>query len=157
MIIEKREPWLVPASIIFIEAILFPKAKVLEAGAGASTIWFAKRVDSVLSFEHDKSWFNDVKETLELQKLNNVDLRHEPDYPKKGLAIEGLFDVILIDGRGRVKTTMSILKNLKPGGHLILDNAERPKYSKIIQAMRILKYPSIVFKDKWITMIWTKP
>ncbi len=156
MIIEKSKPWLVPASVIFLEAILTPESKVLEAGAGASTSWFAQRAKSVLSFEHNNSWFNNVKETLEHKGIENVDLRYAPDYPKKGLAIEGEFDVILIDGRGRVKTTMSILKNLRPGGYLILDNAERPKYSKIIQAMRVLKWPSILFKEKWITMFWRK-
>lgn len=156
MIIEKSKPWLVPDSIIFLEAILTSKSKILEAGAGASTIWFAKRAESVLSFEHNKSWFDDVKETLKHHGIKNVDLRHKPDYPKKGLTIKGLFDVILIDGRGRVRTTMSVLQNLKVGGHLILDNAERSRYRKIIEAMRILGYPMIVFKEKWITMIWRK-
>lgn len=156
MIIEKSKPWLVPASVIYIETILTPESMILEAGAGASTIWFAKRAKAVLSFEHNKSWFNDVKETLDHHGIKNVDLRHDPGYPKKGLAIEGLFDVILIDGRGRVRTTMSILKNLKVGGHLILDNAERAKYSKIMQAMRVLGYPMIMFREKWTTIIWRK-
>jgi len=156
LIIEKSKPWLVPNSVIFLEAVLTSDSSVLEAGAGASTVWFAKRAKHVLSFEHNKSWYDNVKETLEYHGIKNVDLRHEPEYPKKGLTIEGLFDVILIDGRGRVKTAMSILRNLKAGGYLILDNAERAKYDKIIKVMRALKYPSITFTDKWITMLWRK-
>lgn len=156
MIIEKSKPWLVPDSIIFIDSIINEGSLILEAGAGASTIWFAKRAASVLSFEHDKDWFNSVKETLEHHGIGNVDLRLSPDYPKKGLDIKGMFNVILIDGRGRVKTTMSILKNLKPGGYLILDNAERTKYNPIIKAMKSLEYPAAIFKEKWITAIWRK-
>lgn len=156
MIIAKSKPWLVSDSVIFIDSILTDESKVLEAGAGASTVWFALRAESVLSFEHNKSWYDNVKETIKHAGVENVDLRFIPDYPKKGLDISGSFDVILIDGRGRVRTTMSVLKNLKVGGYLILDNAERPKYKPIIKAMRSLNYPSIQFADKWTTAIWRR-
>lgn len=156
MIIEKSKPWLVPDSIIFIEAVLDEGFSILEAGAGASTVWFAKRAASVLSFEHDKSWYDNVKETINHHGIKNVDLRHEPKYPKKGLDISGLFDVILIDGRGRIKTMMSVLRNLRLGGYIILDNAERPRYRPLMKTMRALDYPSAIFQEKWTTAIWRR-
>ncbi len=156
MLIEKTKPWLVHEAIIFLEAILTKESLVLETGSGGSTIWFANKARSVLSFEHNKIWYRNVKETLEQKKIKNVDLRYAPDYPKKGLDLKGTFDVILIDGRGREKSFMSILKNLKVGGYLILDNAERPKYKNIIRIMSSLGYPRMIFVEGWSTIFWRK-
>lgn len=154
--IEKTKPWLVHEAIIFLEAILTKKSLVLETGSGASTIWFANRARSVLSFEHNKTWYKNVKETLEHKGIKNVELKYVPDYPKKGLDLKGLFDVILIDGRGREKSFMSVLRNLKIGGYLILDNAERSRYKNIIGIMSSLGYPKMIFIDKWSTIFWRK-
>jgi len=41
---------------------------------------------------------------------------------------EGSFDLIVVDGRSRPACIKHAVTKVKPGGHLILDNTERPDY-----------------------------
>ena len=44
-----------------------------------------------------------------------------------------MFDVILIDGRDRVRATNALVKNVKEGGYLIIhDFWNRPKYHNVL-------------------------
>lgn len=43
------------------------------------------------------------------------------------------FDLVLVDGRARPSCAAAAIPKLKPGGILILDNAERIYYTKILQ------------------------
>lgn len=88
--------------------------KVLEYGSGESTKQIAERVDSVLSIEHQKNWYEKVKNEIP----NNAEIvLVEPNYPHIDGSGDGsfqqfkdyieypigknIFDVILIDGRAR--------------------------------------------------------
>lgn len=46
--------------------------KVFEYGSGGSTLFFARRVYSVNSIEHDRNWYENVKEVLDKYKIFNV-------------------------------------------------------------------------------------
>lgn len=88
--------------------------KVLEYGSGESTKQIAERVDSVLSIEHQKNWYEKVKNEIP----NNAEIvLVEPNYPHIDGSGDGsfqqfkdyveypigknIFDIILIDGRAR--------------------------------------------------------
>lgn len=88
--------------------------KVLEYGSGESTKQIAERVDSVLSIEHQKNWYEKVKNEVP----NNAEIvLVEPNYPHIDGSGDGsfqqfkdyieypigknIFDIILIDGRAR--------------------------------------------------------
>lgn len=96
--------------------------KVLEYGSGESTKQIAERVESVLSIEHQKSWYEKVSKEVP----NNAEIvLVEPNFPHTGgdgsyeqfkNYIEypigkGMFDIILIDGRARPWCT-SICKKI---------------------------------------------
>lgn len=51
-------PWFTYSAISFIEKKLLKSFNVFECGAGNSTKWFAKRVNSIISVEHDRKFFN---------------------------------------------------------------------------------------------------
>ena len=50
------------------------KNRILEYGAGTSTLYFSKMVNHYVSIEHDASWYNDLKSRVD----NNVELYHVP-------------------------------------------------------------------------------
>lgn len=157
----EEKPWLVNEAILFLSQLTFnyPNMKIFETGAGGSTLWFARRASYVVTFEHSKKWYNRVKRSLEAGKFNNVNLIFAPDYPKKGIPVieKEIYDLILIDGRGRVKSILTVHPALKPGGYLILDNSDRKKYAPAMKFLTNRDWPVIHFIDKWRTSFWKKP
>lgn len=156
-----EKPWLVEGAIDFLERLTFenPDMKILETGAGGSTLWFARRANYVVSLEHSKKWHNKVNESLTAGKFANVNLIWDPDYPKRGIPVpqKEIYDLILIDGRGRVRSILTVHPALKPGGYLILDNSDRQKYAPAIKFLTKCGWPRIDFSDKWKTTFWKKP
>ena len=125
--IYKELPWIPFSAIKKIKSIIRPSWKVLEIGAGMSTIWLAKNVDSVVSIEADKNWINRLQEKLNNLKLKNVKLIFEnrgdlmadfSNFPDE------YFDFILIDGGPRDICCKNALSKIKKGGYIYLDNSD---------------------------------
>jgi len=156
--IYENTPWFPSASLVFLSSLLKADWVVLETGCGSSTIWFSNRVKRVISLEHSNRWYTDVKKIIEDKKIKNIDLQLMPDYPKKGIFgfKESEFDFVSIDGRGRVKSTETILPYLKNGGYLLLDDSERKRYKQSIVLLN--KWENKTFGDNnWQLTIWRKP
>ncbi|WP_167459514.1 O-methyltransferase [Pedobacter jejuensis] len=120
-------PWIPFSAVSKIESIIKPSWKVLEIGAGMSTIWLAKNVFSVVSIEADKNWINRIQENLDKHQLKNVKLIFEnrgdlmadfSNYPDEH------FDFILIDGGPRDLCCQNALTKIKKGGYIYLDNSD---------------------------------
>src|SRR5678815_5277967 len=71
-------PWLTQDAIKFLGTWLKPDMHGLELGSGRSTLWFAKRVKSLISVESDKGWFNRVQKQLNALSMVNVDYIYAP-------------------------------------------------------------------------------
>lgn len=157
---DKAKPW--------IRRRIRPEHVGFEFGSGGSTLWLAQRVKSLISVEHVQLWYDRVRSRIKRLQLTNVDLIFQPDlnlYPKTILDYpDQTFDFIFVDGRNRVKCIKYSAPKVAPGGILILDNSERPRYR---EAFKILKgWPRIDFKGRgrpgshppiWQTSIWTRP
>ena len=139
-------PWLPYLAIDYLDNYLKPDMTVFEWGSGGSTIWFAQRVKSVISIEHNPEW---------TVSLDNVDFHliqpedgslgdnpsnpehyrarpiGEKNFKKYATAIEQFdqkFDLILIDGRARASCLYHSIDKVKNGGFIIIDNTERDYY-----------------------------
>jgi predicted O-methyltransferase YrrM len=153
----RARPWLVAASIRYLEKRISKTSSVLETGAGGSTFWFARLAASVVTFEHAPEWFAKVKKELETRKIENVRLVFAPEYPQTGIPLNlGEFDVILIDGRGRVRSIETAVDLLKKGGIFVLDNAERERYRVGVRLLnqRFGEPKRFVGAKRWETAIW---
>ena len=171
-------PWWTYRSIDRVDAFLESRdrATVFEFGSGASTIWLAKRAHSVISIEHDPDWYPIVAERI--SGLGNIDLRliaidkapaQDPVYlsQKEGQvghsfqayaesidAADGLFDLIVIDGRVRSACLRHARPHLAEGGLIVFDNSRRDRYDQAIKSsgMKELAYsgltPSLPYPDK---------
>jgi hypothetical protein len=144
-------PWWSFKATTEVEAFILARSscRVFEWGSGASTIWLARRSKSVVSIEHDSSWF----EMLRPQIPANVELflrcgtptedgnRYTFQSRKKGwknldftlyassiVGFKNKYDVIVIDGRVRNACMSAALRHINEGGIIILDNSQRYRY-----------------------------
>ena len=122
-------PWLTRDANRYLAQHVRPGMRVLEWGAGASTLWFAARGCQVTSVEHDPSWIADLTARLP----DNVQLVPRDlgdDYAAPPAALEAA-DIVLIDGRQRAACAATLAKRwseLPAGCLVILDDAQRAAY-----------------------------
>lgn len=115
-------PWLAPEAISYLENIIQPDWEVIEHGSGGSTLWFAQRCRHVTAYESDPDWLDVVKKNAP-ENVKLVSLGE--------LAGIGLYDLVLIDGEPvklRAGWLIAAQQIIKPGGWVVLDNANRPEY-----------------------------
>jgi predicted O-methyltransferase YrrM len=130
-----REPWLTPAATGLLRSLLRPCDQGAEFGSGRSTVWLAERVAALTSVEHDEAWYRAVSAMLAARGLGNVEYILAPldqpadhggdsAYARAALAFrDASIDFALIDGHYRDYAAKFILPKVKPGGLLIIDNA----------------------------------
>jgi predicted O-methyltransferase YrrM len=120
----KPVPWLAPAVIQHLENLVQPDWEVVEHGSGGSTLWFAAHCKSVTAFEHKPEWQQIVRDHApENAKILSVGA-FVPHFHK--------FDLLLIDGEpvGKRAEWLKLAPQIvKPGGWVVLDNANRPEYA----------------------------
>jgi tetratricopeptide (TPR) repeat protein len=110
-------------AIEYLRQFDFSRLCVLEWGSGNSTLWWAKRCRKVVSIEHDSKWLG----TLEASLPSNASIRlvtDAADYVSIASDELELFDIIVIDGLYRYDCSIQAVKYLRPGGMIILDNAD---------------------------------
>lgn len=127
--------------------------RILEYGSGGSTVLAASQGKPVISVESDKSWANDVRETLagisDQAKVHYADIgpteewgaprgkgafRRFPSYALSVWDREDLGepDLVLIDGRFRAACLVAVLlRAKKPTTVLFDDYANRPYYHAV--------------------------
>jgi len=157
-------PWWTYGAIDEVEkrlAALQGRARVFEYGAGASTLWLAKRSAEVASVEHDVGFAASMQDLF--ARHANISLAVVPDAPAKGHAGEarskrkgyehrafdayvasiaarqGQFDLIVIDGRARNACLAAALERLAPDGVILFDNSDRSEYRQAIEGSGLVE------------------
>jgi predicted O-methyltransferase YrrM len=125
-----RDPWLTRRSVIYLEHFLRPEFRGLEWGSGRSTRWFGARTASLISIETNPAWHEKTRKSLPPRLTSKVRQILELDPAAAIRAADSLdpesLDYILVDGRpSRGACCLAATGKLKPGGILILDNANR--------------------------------
>jgi len=154
-------PWWTYAAIDAVAAHLAarPQARVFEWGAGASTVWLARRAAHVTSVEHVPAWHARVAGLLAATgTAARVALRCVPPdavpladpatrsgkpgaagqgfaaYASAIEAAPGAFDLIVVDGRARAACLGLAVGRLAPGGMIVVDNSARARYRAALRA-----------------------
>ena len=129
-------PWVTYSFIYFISERLNNNMDVFEYGSGNSTLWYAQKVCSVTSVEHDKKWFEKVQNAMpENAIVHYEELVYGGDYSKFSNQVDKQFDIIVVDGRDRVNCLKESIDGLKKEGIVILDDSERKEYLEGIEYM----------------------
>jgi hypothetical protein len=157
------------------------EAAVFEYGAGASTVWLARRSATVHSVEHDVDFAALMAGVL--ADVPNVELtvrppepEHDPRVPsaKEGYAgldftsyvdaidgTDGLFDLVVIDGRAREACLAKALPRLATDGLVVFDNTRRRRYRTAIEQSGLTERrlrgltPTLPYPDQ--TSLLTRP
>lgn len=129
-------PWLSTTVVPQLDSLLHSTDVGLEVGSGRSTTWFAERTRQLTSIEHDPEWVYKLENSVSNRGLGNVTIQYIPyrsdvlDHASEYRAfIENLpdtsLDYALIDGFHRSVTSNAVLRKLKEGGLLIIDDVHR--------------------------------
>lgn len=135
----KPIPWLAPKAIQYLENIIQPDFEIIEHGSGGSTLWFATRCASVMSFEDDPDWQMVVK----AQAPENVTIKTHFELSPEP---QDEVDLLLIDGepvKDRAGWIAAAPNLVKSGGWVVLDNANRPEYEKEREGLK--KFATLVY------------
>ena len=171
MTTERKECWFTETANVFLAQYLKNHLpRVFEFGMGSSTLYLARKSHKLTSVDHDSEWYEKIRTTIRakriLHKTTALFLLNRPyhlfitHYPKK------YFDIVIVDGRDRVKCITSSIARVKKGGMLIVDNSEREYYQAGIDLLkdwnrmdfrqnRPDKY-GFTYPD-WTTSIFIKP
>jgi predicted O-methyltransferase YrrM len=158
------EPWLTAQAIRLLGRAITPSLTGVEFGSGASTLWLSRRCAHLTSIEHDPEWHACVARRLQDAGVTNVELRLRRTGAEYEDAIDDIaaIDFALIDGKRRHVCMTKCIARLRPGGILILDNADRhlpPRTDEWRAIHDMLEGWKMVDTSNgvWKTTIWRKP
>jgi hypothetical protein len=120
----------------------FRGRRVLEAGAGQSTLWWASRGAQVVALEGDQKWLD----SLQRQVPGNVSLRLVAladveaclQSVTEAIKDEPPFDVIIIDGLYRSEVLSILADRLAPNGIIICDDSEGYGFFNVLSRDELL-------------------
>lgn len=142
-------PWVTYSFISFIEERLTKHMTMFEFGSGNSTQFYSKKVKNVVAIENDFDWYNKLLVKLpENVKLTYKSIENDKgdEYAMAVLEQNLNYDLIIVDGRYRVKCITNSIHKLKKGGIIILDDSEREKYQ---EGVNLLKNNGFKQLDFW--------
>ena len=155
-----------------------------EYGSGGSTLFFGRRVGEITAAEHHAGWAERVRAAAAAEGLLNVRVLHRPadetapsqevyvsrhaghrgaSYERYARTIDGFddgsLDFVFVDGRARVACVAHAVRKVRPGGYLILDNAERERYEaahRLMEGHRRLVLRGVGPRVPWRfeTVVW---
>lgn len=159
-LLRKPMPWMTFDAIDFIARHLRNGCKIFEYGSGGSTLFWMKWEPELISIEHDEAWYAMMAQKLQARSgvqyaLVSAEKREatgmadasDPnkfasgDETYRGYSFESYvrqiekfpdryFDLVVVDGRARPSCLRWSAPKVKPGGLLVLDNAERAYYTE---------------------------
>lgn len=171
-LLYRNAPWIAPGAVEFCERHLRKDQIGLEWGSGRSTRWFAERLGHLLSIEYGAGWH--AKVNRDIAGLLNVECRFIPlEHPieepcrenydplPRYVAVVNEFsddslDFVVVDGHYRTECVKHALPKLKPGGLLLVDDADwlpTPEWG-VPQSWPIVHESRNSYKS---TIIWRKP
>ncbi len=76
---EYEVPWMTPGAVKKLDHLLMPSDHVIEVGTGGSTLFFARRAQSVIGIEPAVEWADSVVAETKQRGIQNAHIIAEPD------------------------------------------------------------------------------
>lgn len=115
-------PWYTYPAIDFLSELDFSADRVLEFGAGNSTLWWSQRAEQVVSMEEHALWHRSVLD--QLAGRSNVQLELHEDLSAHAQAPLGRqFEVVVIDGGQRFECAKTAVEVVTGDNLIILDDS----------------------------------
>lgn len=140
-------PWYTYPAVSFLEDRLRPDMSIFEYGSGNSTLWWSSHVSHVVSCEHDELWYRELVAQLPANvEYRLIPLSEEGNYAASASREPRTFDVVVIDGRERVACARASVSALAPGGIVVLDDSQRPRYFPALEDLAQRGFRRIDFR-----------
>lgn len=174
--LKDKVQWITFKAKAWMESYLKPDMFVFEYGSGGSTLFLSRRVNKLISIEHNKSWYRKVSIVLSKENISNCEyILCEPEeeistykselrkytgmnFEKYVKSIDkypsGSFDLVIVDGRARVSCILHAISKIRLGGYLMLDNSERERYSDAISFLADYKRTDFFGIGPYSTYLW---
>lgn len=121
-------PWFTYPAIDFLNARDLSGLSILEFGGGQSSLFWAGKSKSVLTFEDDEVWAAEIKakapENLEVVLLLSKDNLQASSVRKTLQERNNKYSVIIIDGLARASMVGVAFDYIESDGVIICDNSE---------------------------------
>lgn len=168
-------PWYTKPCLDFLETLDLKDKNVLEFGAGFSTIWWAKKANSVFSIEANKEWLQKIspeiaenKNTIAVLREVNEGDQSKIDFYTDVSEIQADFQIVIVDGILRNECLQKGIELLSVnGGLLIADNWQQdfvwmsPAAEKIMEPYERKIFIEPTHKNHegnpWKTAVFTIP
>lgn len=161
-LLAMQVPWIPFIARDFVAKRLPPRAAIAEFGSGGSTLHWLRIGATVVSVEHDPVWAQLTEQSVANEFRDRLDfrpipvLRHpnsvtcEPytawtsdeywqayDFTSYVSALHDLpdesLDLLVVDGRSRVRCLKASLGKVKPSGMILFDNTDRAEYGEALK------------------------
>ena len=137
-------PWYTYPFIFFLGPRIKPDFEVFEYGSGNSTKWYASRVKQITAVEHEQAWVAIVEPDLPANA--SIRFRELGEAYVQAIGETGKqYQIIVVDGRKRVKCVEFSHSYLADDGVLILDNSDREYYDAAKDFMENLGFRRLDF------------
>ena len=124
-------PWMNYNVISFLKGRLNKDLSLFEFGSGYSTIFYSNLVSKVVSVEYDKNWLNKIQDMVPPNaELVFKSLDYDGEYCQSILSTNSNFDVVVVDGRDRVRCAKHAVNALSDRGVIIFDDSQRGTYEE---------------------------
>ena len=135
----KYSPWIVPEAVSWLEREICENWRVFEFGSGWSTIWYAQHCKDIVSVESDEDWHQVVNRRVNELSVNNCVLRlsNLGEFPSTIMEFpDDYFHLVVVDSsedsqNSRFDVLKASMSKVRPGGFILFDDSDRPKYSTL--------------------------
>jgi hypothetical protein len=140
-------PWITYPALDFLAERVTANMVVFEYGSGNSTFWWSRRVQKLISCEHDKEWYASFHQ--EIPDNTTYLLRRakggSTEYAMEISKYTDMFDILVIDGRDRVNCVKNGLASLHLDGVIVWDNSDREEYQEGFDILKEKGFKSLQF------------
>ena len=129
---------------------------VFEWGGGWSTLWFARRGAKVITMEYHADWVKMIQAEANAAEvaINLACSTDQEAYINAIMPYKGQVDIVTVDGSWRSECAVKALECVRPGGKIILDNAEHAdKIQELLRHHEHHAYPQLDHPH-WRTDYW---
>ncbi|MEJ2514795.1 MAG: hypothetical protein P8102_06155 [Gammaproteobacteria bacterium] len=130
-------PWMNYPVVGFLEQRLRGDLVLFEYGSGNSTLFYAERVSRVVAVEDNPDWFAEIsRQAPENARILLCAPFDAERYAGMIRDQDGLFDVVVIDGKERLRCLEVAPDCLTEGGVILLDDVNSDEYLEGIEKTR---------------------
>ncbi len=138
-------PWATYPFVEFIGSRLAAVSSVFEYGAGASTLYYARRVQTVIAVEDNPAFADKLRPSLPANVTLLVSDLGSQAYVDAIARCDAGPDLVSVDGNDRVRCVAAAWPRLNHRGVVVLDDAERPEYADAHTQLRTAGFRAVEF------------